>query len=88
MIHLLHIILHVHIGILPPNNCMTYFVLGEGVCNIFVLIHVAANSFFICSRVTIAKCPRWELSPGIGNVAERSESVLEVRLITTPPKSA
>ena len=46
---------------------MAYLVLGEGDCNIFVPIHVAANSFFICSRGPIAKCPRWELSPGSSN---------------------
>ena len=49
---------------LKEINSMVYLVLGEGAGNIFVPIHVAANSFFICSRVTIAKCPRWELSPG------------------------
>ena len=26
-------------------NCMVYFVLGEGVCYIFIPIHVTANSF-------------------------------------------
>ena len=31
---------------LKEINCITYFVLREGVCNIFVVIHVAANSFF------------------------------------------
>ena len=30
---------------LKEINCMVYFVLGEGVCYIFILIHVAANSF-------------------------------------------
>ena len=60
---------------LKEINCIAYFVLGEGVCNIFVLIHVAANSYFICSRVTIAKCPCWELSPGTSLYSLLDEAV-------------
>ena len=30
---------------LKEIDCMVYFVLGEGVCYIFIHIHVAANSF-------------------------------------------
>ena len=35
-------------------------VLGKGVGNIFYLIHVSANSFFLFSGVAIAKRPRLE----------------------------
>ena len=50
---------------LKEINCMVYFLLGKGLCYIFILIFIFSQQLFICSRVTIAKCPCWELSPGI-----------------------
>ena len=42
---------------LKEINCIAYFVLGEGVCNIFVLIHVAAKGNISLSDSQAPKIP-------------------------------